>query len=152
MARNPNDNNDALCDALFNDDWHRKIQNVIEFTMRKLDQAHIRYDRVIVAKKIIDYNIQKTLSEALSSMEVPEALDFSLIDYYQAFEEFHKVLDVFLAKNNTSVTVKIFFGSNDTVKKFIYILRDFIENDDKKLIITFNQIDNQNVNCTFTKI
>lgn len=151
MANKPN-NNDAICDELFNEEWHDKIQRVIEFTMMKLDESNVNYNRLEVAKKIIDFNINKTLTEALSCMEFPNALDFSLSNYYEAFEEFHRVLGLFLDRKEKRAELDIYLGNNEIVKDLILTLDSFISREVKDVCIQYKFLNQQLLHCTFLKV
>ena len=147
-----NNNNDDLCDSLFDEEWHNKVQRTISFTIKKLDESNTDYDHLSVVKKIIDYNIEKTLTEALSSMKFPEALDFSTVNYCEAFEEFHRVLGIFMNGKEKTAELDIYVGNNEVVEDFILSLDSYVMRSDDSISIRYEHKIPQTLHCTFLKV
>ena len=112
MARNETD---KLLEALFPEEWYIKVTKSIEFVLQHYNFTG--QQAADVAKRIIDYNIEKRLDSALTEsadLLLPKDVNWSDIDIQSAFEAFNALLETCDAcRVLKKYSVKINFGNNN---------------------------------------
>lgn len=124
------DDNDKLLEALFPEEWYRKVTQAIEFAIRKLGCDNMK--AVDLAKYIIDYNIEMRLESALSEsaeLILPKSVDWSKMQNQDAFEAFNALLETCdLCKKLKNYTLEINFGVNNVLYNEFLLWKEVLPN------------------------
>jgi len=145
-------NNNDICDNLFTDEWHSQVHRVIDHTLNLLDKQHIKHDKLLVAKQIIDYNIQKTFNERLESTPIPDSIDMSLSTHIEAIDDFQKVYELFrLHPNLSHHIVSIYIGANKFAEKQLFLWEEWINAEQPEIEVTLNVVSDMIIECLFTR-
>jgi len=109
-----NNETDKLLEALFPEEWYLKVTKAIDFVLNSCNFTG--QQAAEIAKKIIDYNIEKRLDTALTEsadLLLPKVVNWSNIDIQAAFEAFNALLETCEAcRALKKYNLKINFGKN----------------------------------------
>lgn len=108
---------DELLEALFPEDWYKRVLAAVDFAVHKLGCTG--RDAIALSKDIIDYNIERRLDRALTECAdilLPREIDWSRISVENAFEAFNALLETCeVCKRVKSYKARIKFGKNNVV-------------------------------------
>lgn len=151
---NPDDNDDEIENSLFDEEWYGNVTKAINYTFEILesDNRKIVANKEAVAKAIIDWNIEKRLTEKISILPIPEVLDWTEATAVQIFDEFASVICL-CAKNKEfkKHIVKIKCGKNKSALEQFRFWEDVSNNEENGLIISDHIQKNNTIVCVIKK-
>ena len=131
------DDNDKLLEALFPEEWYKKVTQAIEFAIHRLGCDNMK--AVDLAKYIIDYNIEMRLETALSEsaeLILPKSIDWSKMDVQSAFEAFNALLETCdLCKKLKNYKLEINFGTNNILYNEFLLWKEVLPNRFPRLVV-----------------
>ena len=143
----PDDYDHNLENKLFDEKWYIKVSSAINYTFDILENNNKRIllNKETIAKAIIDYNIEKKLSENVDSLPIPTLLDWSKANSVQIFDEFASI--VCLCNKNDKFkrhVVKIICNNNKSaIEQFKFWEK--VNNEEKNNTIISDKIQKNNI-------
>ena len=152
MARDDNDNNDEfledISEKLFTTEWHDKVSNIISRTLEILDKKIEtgEYNASKIVEDIIDYNINKRLSDYTEDMiqeiPLPEVLDWRKSSYEEVFEDFRCLVDAFQMKIDIKLhELVVIYGKNNRALRHYQILKECVKNYEENKLKNSDYVD-----------
>ena len=162
MARDDNDNNDEfledISEKLFTTEWHDKVSNIISRTLKILDKKIEtgEYNASKIVEDIIDYNINKRLSDYTEDMiqeiPLPEVLDWRKSSYEEVFEDFRCLVDAFQMKIDIKLhKLVVIYGKNNRALRHYQILKECVNSEYENISLSERKLENNRILVTFRK-
>jgi hypothetical protein len=161
MARDDNNNDEFLEDIsekLFTNEWHDKVSNVISKALEILDKkiGAGKYDATKIVEDIIDYNVNKRLSDYTEDMiqeiPLPEVLDWRKSSYEEVFEDFRCLVDAFQMKIDVKLhKLIVIYGKNNMALRHYQILKECVNSEYENISLSERKLENNRILVTFRK-
>ena len=159
MARKPNDNDEYFdeledfSENIFPPEWYDEVTNAINFTISVLEQNGPIKNRESIVKRIIDYNIEKTMNEHISMIPLPKVYNWSNSDVIEIFEEFAYLLNLIKNRPNFKEhTITIKFGKNKRGIDHFNFWRTMSLDEIKNLELIIEDEDKSTLKCIIRKV
>ena len=137
--------------SLFDDEWYSTVSDAVSYTFKILegDGRRIVANKQDLARAIIDYNINRRLTEQIASIPIPTVLDWSNSTSVEIFDEFASIVSICSEKKDfKKQVIRIKCGKNQKAVEQFLFWKDVNNNESEKIVISEHIQKNNTIVCT----